>query len=1390
MTEQPHLPPASPPAPLWCRRRWRWLLAVMILVFLVVFLSQFVLGQWGPSLLGRVLSTQLHTSVTIEDITGGWLSGLALRGIAVAESPEPQALTLVRVERLTLNLAAVWLLISSDPIVLRLEEISVNLRRRDDGQWNIAALLAHLHKSSTPAAPQPSTPLRLPRRGVEVTVTGGRLHMGEEGTIYGFDLHAGSASLAEAPLQWHLALSGPEDTALTLDGQLQHLTSPEALVGHAEVNGSHLDIALITALLSPHPALQPRGIVHRVNIGLVFAGTQGITMTVGLDVQQLLWPVVDAPAAVPLERLQVDLQGQWQDNQWSCDTLTITAPGARFTLHDRAWMRADEDAWRGHVAFALDVEDRPPVPQVIQTLLPPALRLQGPLQVAGQADGTVSRDAQQPWDARLSGLAASLDASLASVTWHQETITAIVTKVLLKDGRLTIPRISARAFGSDVVLKGDLPRAEHTPGGEIDWHIANLPLHKVLGQPLQRFVISQMSGRLSRDGKLYRVQIVVQFPELRLNPEEISQREFRITRAMFRCTATFTLPFTQLAFTGCTIESPEMRLTFDKGTLALGAQPAIALQLKGDLAGAFVNTLVPEAPVQFTHPLHVSGPYRIPLHGNVWIGMQWDLAVASDRFVVGDITFMELRTQVVKTIGRLDLADVKAQRGNGHVEAAGFWRFLGKGQPAEGSLQIHPHQLPVQQTMVYDAPDGPYVIEATVDGSMLLQTGHTGWHFTEELLLHGLRLRQRATTLAELSAARLHGLFGREIDGPLWARQLELLGDDLTITVRHGRLPVQVSAQATFEVDATVEAQPSWVRSALALFQLKGVEVGGRTQAVVQVQGKMQDTFRTIQGAGTVQVAELGVLGQTFTAVDMAYELTPGRLQLSKGVLGYGDGRIEVLGRLGLPLHPGAPGDQGVVTLHQIPLEHTQPLRDFRSQGAAILHTHTTCNGHLELQGTPGGQLQGALHVQVDKMVRQVRQDNRILEEAHVPPVLLTAQVSSTRPHEHWEMPSVRLQGQGTAIALTHMQVQSTSSHVDLSSALQVQLSGEVSYGLTMGLIPEAFALHDTVDLRGMAGLRIPVTGSIEPRHISYTGDVYLQSLVIAGGKAEALTARLRLAQGQLTVEAAQARVLDGEVSLPSASFVDLQGPSHDFDVHIMAHDLHLQVDSGTRLALSRVLFLLAPLFIIEPTRDEPASLSGVLAAEMQLTGRFGSEVGWSKTVNGDGFFRMVDGAIQGSTLVAGLTTRTVALPWNIVHESLTGLLARDGQLGSALMNLGKQAFIFGTIESPIQVRGGEVHLKPNFAVRSSKFGMVINGYSTLAGDLDYVVRTDIIERLRLGSITSLPNRIPVIGKVLRYVNPFTLLEGIEPEVTVQGNAFKDDDQGRSDVQVHTSIIR
>jgi hypothetical protein len=574
----------------------------------------------------------------------------------------------------------------------------------------------------------------------------------------------------------------------------------------------------------------------------------------------------------------------------------------------------------------------------------------------------------------------------------------------------------------------------------------------------------------------------------------------------------------------------------------------------------------------------------------------------------------------------------------------------------------------------------------------------------------------------------------------------------------------------------------------LSLLQVNGVEVAGRSQAMVRLQGKIQDLFQTIQGEGAVQVAEIMFHRQTFTTVDVAYELAAGRVQITKGRGAYGSGRFEVQGSVGLPPRLGTPSDRGVLTLQQIRLEHTQPVQDFRSQGAATSHLRTTIDGHAALQVTSNGQIKGELQGQTGTTTRQVRQGERVLEAVEVPPIRLTSQVSSAHPLEYWEIPSLRLRGEGIAIDLTNIHAQRTPSHIDLQGALQVHLSGEVSSVLTRGFLPAAFELKEAVDLVGTAGLHLPITGPIEPHHISYAGEVRLRRLMIEGDASESLTARLELAQGRLTVEAARAEVLDGEVRVVSPSFVDLQGPGHDFAVHVMAKDLQLRVHSGERLAFSRVLSLLVPLFILEPKRNEPASMSGTLEMAFALRGSFSATPDWSKTVNGEGRFRIVDGAILGSTLVTGLTTKAVVLPWNTVHNTLTQPFAADGRFGSAIASLGRKAFVFGTLESPIHVQAGVIRLQPDFEVRSPELSMVINGYSTLEGSVDYHVRTDIIERLRFGSIASLPNQLPIIGSLLPSTDH--LLKGIELEATMQGNAFRKDAAGKIDITVQTSIRR
>ena len=497
MNRQPHhTSTASPPARSQRRRLWGWLLVIAALVSLIAFLPQCLLIQWGPRLLGTVLSKQLHTSVTVQGVAGGWLSGLEIRGIEVAEGPELPAPRLLRLERLTLNLAAVWLLASSEPVVLHLEDLTVNLRRGDDGQWNLAALLAHLHQPTPSTAPRPSQPLSLPDRRLDVTLTGGRLYMEDNGTTYGFDLHAESASLATAPWQWHFTLSGPARAALTMDGELQHLAASEPLAGHIEVNVSQLDIGVMTSLLPLPAAVQFHGRVPNAHARLMFAGTQGVTIAAGLEFQQLQWQVGQR-AGDGRDRASPDTPARTVAGE----PVVMRHPDHRSAAwplsakHDRAWMQADEDAWRGHAAFALDVQDSQLVTQALQTLLPPALHIQGPLQITGKVDGGGEPRRAATLGCPLNGPRGQpLESPLAQITWRQEAFTKIITKAFLKEGILTIPQVSARAFGSDIVLHGDLPLAEDAPGGGIDWRLTNLPLHKVLGAIRYSTLLSRSSA--------------------------------------------------------------------------------------------------------------------------------------------------------------------------------------------------------------------------------------------------------------------------------------------------------------------------------------------------------------------------------------------------------------------------------------------------------------------------------------------------------------------------------------------------------------------------------------------------------------------------------------------------------------------------------------------------------------------------------------------------------------------------------------------------------------------------------------------------------------------------------------------------------------------------------
>jgi hypothetical protein len=228
------------------RKAWRWLLAVAAAVLLVGSLPALILALWGPSVLGRALSTYLQTAVTVQGVTGGWWSGVTVHQLTVAEDLTPQAPVLVRVDTLSLNLPLVFLLLSTKPITVRLDTVHIDLRRRQDGQWNLTSLLKAL-ETSTSARPDAHVIAPQLNRHVAVTVTHGTLRVGEEAELtdlaIGLHLAAGRLTITQADG----SLAGG---VIALQGEvsLQDLTSDQAV--QWRLAGIHLDQLLGPAFQS------------------------------------------------------------------------------------------------------------------------------------------------------------------------------------------------------------------------------------------------------------------------------------------------------------------------------------------------------------------------------------------------------------------------------------------------------------------------------------------------------------------------------------------------------------------------------------------------------------------------------------------------------------------------------------------------------------------------------------------------------------------------------------------------------------------------------------------------------------------------------------------------------------------------------------------------------------------------------------------------------------------------------------------------------------------------------------------------------------------------------------------------------------------------------------
>jgi hypothetical protein len=387
-----------------------------------------------------------------------------------------------------------------------------------------------------------------------------------------------------------------------------------------------------------------------------------------------------------------------------------------------------------------------------------------------------------------------------------------------------------------------------------------------------------------------------------------------------------------------------------------------------------------------------------------------------------------------------------------------------------------------------------------------------------------------------------------------------------------------------------------------------------------------------------------------------------------------------------------------------------------------------------------------------------------------------------------WRGDSVSFLSEGLEAELRNVRAHRTTTHYDLSGALELRVATEVMPKLIGGILPDRLQLSGPVELTGNAAGHIAVDGNVSLRDFTYTGDLRLARVDWDGALWEAVAARFTVAQGRLTVEDARAQVLGGWMRLRPDTFLDLQGPRHAFQVHLAAEQLDLQLETGKRMPL---FALVIPLLLLQPDRKDPIRMSGMFDGELHVSGIYDGQPGWGQSINGEGHFRIADGTVIGSTVISGFVAKALTLPGNLVDQSLKALLDRADNPLQVIESLMRRAFVFGTLKSPIELRAGEIRLADNLIVSAPEFTLVINGYSTLEGTVDYEVHSDLVHRLLFGEVINLAEEIPLLGTVLRHMNPFQrIYQHIELSATVQGDMFRRNVAGQPDVHVDVYFVQ
>jgi hypothetical protein len=671
--------------------------------------------------------------------------------------------------------------------------------------------------------------------------------------------------------------------------------------------------------------------------------------------------------------------------------------------------------------------------------------------------------------------------------------------------------------------------------------------------------------------------------------------------------------------------------------------------------------------------------------------------------------------------------------------------------------------------------EGGSEFKGRLEGSAAVAEQEGGVSADLDLLGKGLGFIDDGTpTVALPDDTKISGKVLFEDSGAIGVSGAHIEGSGVDLQLESGHYTPPGDQTGSLRLKGRAVCDHTWLLPRLQPWMPAGIAIEGKTEVEADIDAVATASLESWTVSGRLSQDALVTDYGRLEDLILGARLEEGTLHVEEGHAGMDGGRIAVKGVVDLLGRKGDAADRCELDMTRLPISF-----ETTGSGGAELTTRFALSGSTTITAQEQGGWLVATRLDTSDASRVLRNGQMAVDPKPLPDLELHGSLSVSEDLSVIEGENLVIDGDGVAVAIASIVYREEDHGRSIETDTSLHLSAQAFQFILHGIDIEDLTAASSVQATACGKVSLASDGSLSGIH----GDAHVQvpKISIDGQECHAeIEGSVR--DGLLTISQLNlAGPRGGSLALEHPATAQITGDRHPFSIAFSAKQIHLGK------AHSRRLGVFNPLLVVDQ-EQEGAGLSCVLSLDLEVSGTYEETPDWSTSVNGKGRIEVRDGEIVGSQVIMGMAAKAPLAFTNVINESIQAVSGGGGSPAEVLTGMSKNGYHFKKVETPITITAGRIETQPDLRIKSPEMNIILNGYSTVSGDVDYRLKTDVIGRLRGKAITDLPGKIPLIGGIFKAVNPLQVLDQIELGATVRGNVFEKKEDGSPAIEVEVGM--